>query len=300
MVFVAQVDINFLDADGPGGNQHAFEETVRVALEVDAVLEGAGLALVDVDRHQARALFGPHDAPFAARGKAGAAEAAQAGIFHGLDDRLDILLAGDTLLEQGVTAGGLVGREVHKTLGHMFDRAGGDRGHHGFAGGIRDRVLPDDGRRGLLAAPDAGRGDDPDLAAQQAGQFGQQVLGARHLAGQAITHPHRQRRRRGLAFLDHVEVVVEGRDLVDLGLRQPHFLRQRRQVGGRQVAEVVLQLVQVLDQQVGLARLAAQQPLYIGQRRRIDAAAFGRLAFSLFGGGLQDGDGDDGIVHVGC
>ena len=43
--------------------------------------------------------------------------------------------------------------------------------------------------------------------------------------------------RRGLAFLDDVEVVIEARDLVDLGLRQAHLLRERGEVapttGGR-------------------------------------------------------------------
>jgi hypothetical protein len=66
VVFVAQVDVDGVDADRPGGDQHAFEEAVRIALEVDAVLEGAGLALVDVHRHQARRRLGAHDAPLAA------------------------------------------------------------------------------------------------------------------------------------------------------------------------------------------------------------------------------------------
>jgi hypothetical protein len=51
---------------------------MRVGLEVVAVLEGAGLALVGVDRHQARPLLLTHEAPFAPGRKAGAAEAAQA------------------------------------------------------------------------------------------------------------------------------------------------------------------------------------------------------------------------------
>ena len=51
---------------------------MRIALEVEAVLEGAGLAFVDVDRHQARRRLAAHDAPLAAGRKAGAAEAAQA------------------------------------------------------------------------------------------------------------------------------------------------------------------------------------------------------------------------------
>ncbi len=36
MVFVAQVDVDIVDAHGPRGDEHAFEEAVRVALEVVA------------------------------------------------------------------------------------------------------------------------------------------------------------------------------------------------------------------------------------------------------------------------
>ena len=66
---------------------------MRVALEVGAVLEGAGLALVDVHRHQPRRRLGAHDAPLAPGRKAGAAEAAQAGVLQRLDHRLDAALA---------------------------------------------------------------------------------------------------------------------------------------------------------------------------------------------------------------
>src|SRR6185312_6089800 len=75
-VLVAQIDIDVADAHRPCGDQHAFEEAVRVALEVVAVLERAGLALVDVDRHQPRRRFGAHDLPLAAGREAGAAESA--------------------------------------------------------------------------------------------------------------------------------------------------------------------------------------------------------------------------------
>jgi hypothetical protein len=41
-VFVPQIDVDLADPDRPRRDQHAFEEAVRVALEVLAVLEGAG------------------------------------------------------------------------------------------------------------------------------------------------------------------------------------------------------------------------------------------------------------------
>ena len=49
------------------------------------VLEGAGLALVSIHRHQTRRRLGPNQRPFASSGKTGAAEPAQPGIAHDLD-----------------------------------------------------------------------------------------------------------------------------------------------------------------------------------------------------------------------
>src|SRR5256885_965785 len=75
------------------------------------------------------------------------------------------------------------------------------------------------------------------------------------------------------ALADYVEVVVERRDFEHLGLRQLHFLRKRGKVRCGQVAEAVLQLVQVLDQQVGAARRIAEQRANLCQRARIDRAS---------------------------
>ena len=75
-------------ADHLRRNQHAFEQTVRVAFEVESVLEGAGLAFVHVDRQQARRRVLAHDAPLAPGRKARAAEAAQARGFQRVDHLL--------------------------------------------------------------------------------------------------------------------------------------------------------------------------------------------------------------------
>ena len=66
VILVAQVDIDGVDANRPGGDDRAFEKAMRVALEVVAILERARLALVDVDRHQARSRFRRYDLPLAA------------------------------------------------------------------------------------------------------------------------------------------------------------------------------------------------------------------------------------------
>jgi hypothetical protein len=85
VVFVAQVDVDAADAHRPGGNQHAFQKTVRVAFQQHTVLEGAGFAFVDVHGHQARRRLGAHDAPLAPGRETRAAQPAQARRFQHLD-----------------------------------------------------------------------------------------------------------------------------------------------------------------------------------------------------------------------
>ena len=78
VVLVAQIEVAGLDADRHCGNQHAFEKSVRITLEIGPVLEGARLALVDIDGHQPWAGLFAHDSPFATGRETRAAQAAQA------------------------------------------------------------------------------------------------------------------------------------------------------------------------------------------------------------------------------
>src|SRR5918994_1197543 len=95
-----QVDEGVAAADGVGGDDHALDQGVRVALEQLHVLEGAGLALVGVD-HQVGRLAGPlgQEAPLHAGREAGPATAPQPGVL----DQLDQVLG--RLPEGGVEAG---------------------------------------------------------------------------------------------------------------------------------------------------------------------------------------------------
>src|SRR5262249_42032140 len=86
VILVTEVDINVIDPDGPGGDNRAFEKTMRVAFEVIAVLERSGLALVDIDRHHPRSGFRRNDSPFATGREAGAAETSKTRILHQCDD----------------------------------------------------------------------------------------------------------------------------------------------------------------------------------------------------------------------
>ena len=127
--------------------------------------------------------------------------------------------------------------------------------------------------RRLVAAAHAGRPDDAHPLAEPVAQFVEQWLAAGERAAEAVAHPHRQRGRRRLVVHDDVEMGVERGDLVNLGQREAHLLGQRHEVAGVQAAEMVLQQMQMLDQQVAPPLAIAEQCLHLVERRRIDLAA---------------------------
>ncbi len=79
------------------------------------------------------------------------------------------------------------------------------------------------------------------------GNRAQEMLAARHGAGERVAHAHGERGRRRLVFLHHVEMGVEGRDLVDLGECELHLLRQRGEMRGGEITVAVLDQVQMFD-----------------------------------------------------
>jgi hypothetical protein len=78
-------------------------------LQVETVLEGAGLAFVDVDGHQARCGLLAHDAPLAPRREARTAQTAQAGMLQRPQHVFRIVLAVDHRSSKAVAAGCAVG-----------------------------------------------------------------------------------------------------------------------------------------------------------------------------------------------
>ena len=68
-IFVTQVDVGSLGFDRPGGDQNALEKAMWVPLEIVTVLEGAGLALIRVDREIARFRLLPDELPLRPVGK---------------------------------------------------------------------------------------------------------------------------------------------------------------------------------------------------------------------------------------
>src|SRR5437762_1621522 len=49
-ILVADVNEGVRRLDHPGRDQHSLDEAMRIALEIVPILEGAGLALVGIDR----------------------------------------------------------------------------------------------------------------------------------------------------------------------------------------------------------------------------------------------------------
>ena len=212
------------------------------------VLEGSGLALIGVDREQARAGLVAHQRPFAAGGKARAAKAAQSGIVHRLDDLFARAAAIEAGFQQRIAA---LAPVLLKSLGRMP--------------GMRMRLVLDGRRdtlrirleilhmtdgtdRRVVAGAHAGRAQDAHAGPEFLRQLGQQLFGASHRARQRVANPHGDGGRRQFALLHHIEMRVKGRDLIDLGQRQFHLGGQRSKMRGGKTAVFVLNKMQVLDQ----------------------------------------------------
>ncbi len=252
-VFVAQVDVDLRRLDHPGRDQHPFEKAVRVGLEEIAVLEGAGLALVGVDRQQPRRRLLAHQTPFASGRKPGAAEPAQAGVFEDFDQFLGLALPGEAGREQAIAAGRAIGIETGKIRDRRVLFANGNRGGDIVDSRVLVQRVPDRHNRRTMAPAHARGANDPDPLAEPAAQSFEQPRRAGQLAAQAVAHPHGQRGRWRLAVHDDVEMGIERGDLVDLDEGEPHLLGERRQMPRVQATEMVLQQVQMLDQQVAPA-----------------------------------------------
>ena len=141
---------------------------------------------------------------------------------------------------------------------------------------VRNRILADHRDRRRVAPADARRVQDANARTQQDRQLRQQRARAGHLAGDRVADAHGDGGRRCVALLDHVEMVIERRHLVDFGHRQLHLGRERDKVRRGQAAEAVLNPVQVLDQQIPPAWEIAEKGAHVFTRFRLDAPALRR------------------------
>ena len=133
-------------------------------------------------------------------------------------------------------------------------------------------MMPDLGRRRRVARADARRAHDAHARHRLALQRARAAPRRRPACSSGCrTRAPSPARRPRLAVRHHIEVRVEGRDLVHLGHRDLEHFGQRVQVARRQAAFLVLDQMQVLDQQRALARPLAQQRLD-GRRLVLPAA----------------------------
>ena len=194
-------------------------------------------------------------------------------MFEGFDHLIAGALARQAGLQQVIAALHAVVVEADKFRDRRMRLAGGDRGGDRGGGRMLVQRVADRHDRGLVAAAHARRAHDAHISAEPALEIAQQGHRAGELAAEAVADPHRQRRRRFLVVHDDVEMGVERGDLVDLDEGQPHLLGERRQMARIEAAEMVLQQVQVLDQQIAPPLAVAEQCLDLVQGRRIDLPA---------------------------
>jgi len=146
----ANVHVGTRRAHRVGRNQDSLDHLVRISLDEDAILEGAGLALVRVHAEIAHS-FARHEGPLQPRGKASASAAPQArGLDHG--DKIRRRVFAEGLAERLIPARGEI----------RVDRVGagqiGPLEQNGFPG--RDHVsLPSAARRAVRPPEPASRGD---------------------------------------------------------------------------------------------------------------------------------------------
>ena len=204
-----------------------------LALKIVAVLEGAGLALIAIDGEVAWGRLRAHELPFTKAREACTAEPAKPSLFKGGKHRVDRERAASTGLQLSVAASSDI---VVIRLVVRDDRTGGVRRNCRFDRFCRrmiDMAMADfgDGRR--VATPHAGRAHNTDFARiDGAVQRVHQRVRTHHLASQAVADADGQLRRCCLPLFDRIEMRIEGRDLVNLSLRETHLFGKRPHMSG--------------------------------------------------------------------
>src|SRR3981081_4592293 len=138
-------------------DQHALEKAMWIGLEIVTILERSGLALVAIDSHQPRPGLAEHRAPLSSRGKACAAETAQAGVVERLQKIFLRQLAGAQALQQRVATAGYIGVVVDIVRQMRVGSAAVRRRKHACNTRAIDKLMTDLGGRRGVAAADARR-----------------------------------------------------------------------------------------------------------------------------------------------
>src|SRR5262245_26190196 len=233
---------------------------MRVVLENHAILERARLALVGVEHDIPRRWLGAHEPPFAVCREARATEASESRRFRACDDIVHCTRALYTLREQLVSAARAVTLVVDGIGRRGRDLPVAKRTARAIDGRLVHGIATDHGDRCVLAPADTRRRDHSHVGAfQPLLQLVQQAITASDVAGDRFAHADRERSRRDAVVLYDVEVVIERRDLENFGGGEPHLPGKCSEVRRCEKAEMVLQFMQVLDQQVAPAGLGAEK-----------------------------------------
>jgi len=197
---------------------------MRVGFEKVTILEGAGLALVGVDRQQARRRFLTHQTPLATGRETGAAEPPQASVLEDLDQFLRPAFPGEAGREQTIAAGGAIGVQADKFRDRRLTLAHGNRGGDVVHGSVLVQRVPDRDNGCTMAPAHAGGAEDSDPVAEPAAKIFEQPRRSGEFTAQAVANPHGQRGWRRLVVHDDIEMSVERGDLIDLDEGEPHLL----------------------------------------------------------------------------
>jgi len=139
---------------------------------------------------------------------------------------------------------------------------------------VRHRILTDDRDRRGVAAADARRAQDANVGAKDGRKPRKQLLRSGQLARNRVADAHGYRRRWSVAFFHDVEVVIERGHFVDLGHRHLHLGGERHQMRRRETAEVILNQVQVLDEEIAATRFVAEERRHLPPRFGVNWPAF--------------------------
>ena len=109
-----------------------------------------------------------------------------------------------------------------------------------------------------------------------------QIFATSHFAADRFTDAYRQSCRCSFTLAHDVKMVIKTCDLVNLGHRQAHLMRERGQMSRRQVVKLILDFVQMFDQKIAFAGRISEQTLHLEQRVEINDPALGLATAALF------------------
>src|SRR6478736_2435273 len=246
-IFVAQIDVDVGSIDNMRRNERAFEESMHVAQQIEAIFEGSRFALVGVDGHQPRTGLTKHRAPFATRRKTGAAKPAEAGIVERFENVLLVDLARTQASEQFVAALLCISIVVDIRRDDRIGLTAVGRVENLGSGCVQNIAMSDLGHRRAVTKADTGRTHHANAGASFALQIMKQLFASEHRAGEGVADTNGDRRDIGLALLHDIEMGVEGRGLEHFGKGELHLVGKGGEMGRRYLLIFVLDQVQMLE-----------------------------------------------------